>query len=172
MARCTSFRGNTVSNPNPNYREIERRFLVDQIPADVLESPSSNVEQGYLSGYPLTVRIRRISEGESFLTIKRGDPANREEREIALDDAQFETLWPMTEGWRIEKTRHRHPFGECLIELDIFSGRHHGLVIAEVEFPSTEAAAAFVAPGWFGAEVTHNPAYSNASLAAPESGEK
>lgn len=171
-ARSTSFRGNPVSIPNPTYREIERRFLVDKIPAEVLESPSLAVEQGYFSGHPLTVRIRRVSGGGSFLTIKRGDPANREEREITLTNEQFETLWPMTEGWRIEKTRHRHPLGEYLIELDVFSGRHHGLVIAEVEFPTVEAATAFTAPLWFGVEVTRDPAYSNALLAAPESRKK
>ena len=40
---------------------------------------------------------------------------------------------------------------EYTIELDIFLGEYEGLKLAEVEFPSEEAALAFVPPEWFGA---------------------
>lgn len=148
-----------------NFREIERRFLVAVVPEEVKHSPFVNVEQGYISGHPVTVRIRRISNEGCFLTVKRGGLPNREEREIPLNDAQFAVLWPITEGWRIEKTRYRHSFGALLIELDVFHGRHKGLIIAEVEFPDMDAAIHFTSPEWFGEEITQNSAYSNSRLA-------
>ncbi len=150
------------------FREIERRFLVDAVPTEVLMSPSSRVEQGYLSGHPVTVRLRRvIGVGEgAFLTVKRGRLPDREEREVALTPAQFDVLWPATDGWRIEKTRYYFPLEDDVVELDVFCGLHEGLVIAEVEFQNPTAAEAFIPPDWFGQEITHDSTYSNARLAA------
>ena len=51
-----------------------------------------------------------------------------------------------------------------MIELDIFAAPFDGLIIAEVEFPSVEAAHAFVAPAWFDEDVTNDPAYHNSNL--------
>ena len=76
-------------------------------------------------------------------------------------------MWPGTEGRRIEKTRYELPLadGTGTIELDIFEGENTGHIMAEVEFASTEAADAFEAPQWFGADVTADKAYGNASIA-------
>ena len=57
---------------------------------------------------------------------------------------------------------------EYTIELDIFSGEYEGLKLAEVEFPSEEAALAFVPPEWFGREVTFTGEYQNSRLALAE----
>jgi CYTH domain-containing protein len=45
----------------------------------------------------------------------------------------FETLWPLTEGRRIEKTRYELPHGDVTIELDEFGGDLEGLLLAEAE---------------------------------------
>ncbi len=50
-------------------------------------------------------------------------------------------------------------------ELDVFAGTLTGLVLVEVEFDADDAMAAFEPPAWFGAEVTDDDRYSNASLA-------
>ncbi len=52
-----------------------------------------------------------------------------------------------------------------MIELDVFSGAHDGLVLAEVEFESSATLHAYEAPEWFGAEVTEDSRYNNAALA-------
>ena len=46
----------------------------------------------------------------------------------------------------------------------MFGGDLAPLIIAEVEFPTVEAANAFVPPEWFGEDVTEDPAYSNSNL--------
>jgi len=52
-----------------------------------------------------------------------------------------------------------------MIEIDIYRGRHAGLVVAEVEFPDIANCRRFKAPSWFGREVTGTKRYSNVRLA-------
>jgi adenylate cyclase len=146
--------------------EIERKFLVKTLPplAGLKAVP---VRQGYLTSAGDTVEIRvRQMGADLFLTLKSGGTLTRAEYEVAIDRAQFDTLWPATEGRRVEKTRHtgRLASGE-LFELDVFEGAHAGLMLVEVEFPSTAAARDFVPPDWFGADVTSDGRYKNKALA-------
>ena len=143
--------------------EIERKFLVDDLPP--LEGTDHDeIEQGYLSLGQGGVRLRRRGDRRR-LTVKRGEGLSREEVEIDLDEGQFETLWPQTEGRRVRKRRHLLEHGDLTIELDVFAGDLEGLVVAEVEFGSEDEARAFEPPSWFGREVTGVPEYLNESLA-------
>ncbi len=156
-----------VNPANAANREIERRFLAGEIPADLISDEGSEIEQGYLADSPVVVRLRRVADsGEGFfLTAKCGPLEDREEREIALSRDQFLALWPLTAGRRIRKRRRRIPWRQWTIEFDVFEGVHAGLRIAEIEFPSLEASRELVVPDWFGVEVTGDPAYANAALA-------
>lgn len=66
---------------------------------------------------------------------------------------------------RIEKHRYESAHGDRTTELDIFEGRPEGLMVAEVEFPSENAANGFGAAEWFGEELTGKQGWSNAELA-------
>lgn len=145
--------------------EIERKYLVADVPAEVAAGSWTSLRQGYLASGPAgEVRVRDAG-GALTLTAKSGAGLVREESEISITRAQFDDLWLLTEGRRIEKRRAVLPAGELRYELDVFEGTLAGLVIAEVEFASLEQARAFVAPSWFGREVTDDPRYTNASLA-------
>ncbi|MFG6358053.1 MAG: hypothetical protein K1W26_14750, partial [Acetatifactor sp.] len=50
-------------------------------------------------------------------------------------------------------------------ELDVFEGELSSLVLAEVEFGSTEAAEAFLPPDWFDEDVTYCKEYHNSYMA-------
>lgn len=146
--------------------EIERKFLVrDSAPA-LEQSRSSRIEQGYIAVAPdgTEVRVRR-RDGTAVLTIKSGGGRSRVEEELEIDAERFARLWPLTEGRRIEKTRHLIPQADLTIELDVYSGALTGLMVAEVEFGSEEAADAFDPPEWFGPEVTNDPRFRNQTLA-------
>src|SRR5439155_12877177 len=41
-----------------------------------------------------------------------------------------------------------------MIEIDVYRGKHSGLVVAEVEFPDLATCREFKPPRWFGREVT------------------
>jgi CYTH domain-containing protein len=110
------------------------------------------------------VRLRKQGETAS-LTFKVGRGAHREEREIKLSAKQFARLWPATVGRRLYKLRYEVPWKNVLIEVDVYRGKHSGLVVAEVEFPNRTACREFRPPEWFGTEVTGNKRYSNVRLA-------
>ena len=59
----------------------------------------------------------------------------------------------------------RTPLSVIRIELDVYRDHLSGLVTAEVEFDSEDAAAAFAAPSWLGREITEEPGYKNQRLA-------
>lgn len=155
--------------------EVERKWLVDEAPPEMLAGPGDAIEQGYLAigndGSEVRLRRRGRAGGQAdkvTLTAKAGRGLSREELEVELSSEQFETLWPGTVGRRVTKTRRKLPAGGVdglCIELDVYSGDLAGLIVAEVEFADPAAAGAFVAPGWFGEEVTENDAYKNQRLA-------
>lgn len=147
-------------------REIERKFLVKQLPSGLKKFPHDLIEQGYLAvgRGGLQVRLRRKGSVLS-LTYKQGTKGAREEREIRLSLEQFNALWPATAGRRLIKTRYDVPWKRHTIEIDIYRGRHDGLVVAEVEFADLRSCAAFEPPDWLGRDVTGKPKYSNVLLA-------
>jgi CYTH domain-containing protein len=146
--------------------EIERKFLVGDPPAEALECPSVAIDQGYLvSDGENEIRLRRKGPVH-FLTVKKGHGAVREETEVEITAEQFESLWPQTEGWRVEKQRHMIPLADGLVaEMDVYSGQLQSLVTVEVEFESEDAARAFTPPAWFGKELTGDIRYSNQQMA-------
>lgn len=147
--------------------EIERKFLVDRPPADLDTYPAADIDQGYIAITEDGVEVRiRSYGGRSFLTIKSGGAEVRLEEEIEIDERRFRSLWRLTARRRIRKRRHLITSADgTRIELDVYRDNLSGLVTAEVEFVSEDAAAAFIAPPWLGREITHEPGYKNQRLA-------
>jgi adenylate cyclase len=150
----------------PNSREIERKFLLKRLPEKLRRSRRFLIAQGYLAIEPAGRHVRLRKKGKTAsLTFKVGRGSAREEREIKLSPKQFAALWPGTVGRRLRKLRCEIPWKNLLIEIDIYRGRHAGLVVAEVEFPDRATCAKFKPPPWFGREVTGEKRYSNVRLA-------
>jgi len=146
--------------------EIERKFLVSAKPS-LDGGTRSDVRQGYLTVPDDSVEVRlRQKNDEYFLTLKSGEGLTRGEREVAIDRAQFDVLWPATEGRRVEKERWTGDLGGGhTYSLDIFSGALAPLMLVEVEFDSEEAANRFQPPEWFGPDVTEDKRFKNKALA-------
>lgn len=146
--------------------EIERKFLVAAMP-DLSQARPSALRQGYLTRPEDSVEVRLRQANDRFvLCVKTGSGILRTEREIEIGGDQFDTLWPQTEGRRLEKTRWtgRLEGGLCF-ELDVFGGDLAPLVVVEVEFPSLHEAERFSPPDWFGRDVSLDPRFGNRSLA-------
>lgn len=145
--------------------EIERKFLLDELPATLRLARGEAIKQGYLAlDGDTEVRVRTGSKPPR-LTVKSGRGEVRTEVELPVGGADAQALWELTEGRRVEKTRRLMRLGDLTAEVDEYSGDLVGLVVAEVEFPDDEAARAFEAPAWFGRELTGEQAYANRSLA-------
>ncbi len=146
--------------------EIERKFLLDDLPEGLSGFDSKRIEQGYLVVSDQDeVRLRRSGKVLQ-MTVKRGHGMSREETEIDLGPEQFDALWPLTAGRRIEKTRYLVPLeGGLTAEVDVYAGDQRGFQVVEVEFGSEEESHSFEPPAWFGRDVTGSPEYSNQRMA-------
>lgn len=147
--------------------EIERTFLVAGMP-DLDGARRDPIRQGYFTrpGDSAQIRLRQKADACS-LTVKSGSGRSRDEHEVDISKDQFEALWPATVGRRIRKTRWTGDLdGGLSFELDIFEDALSPLSLVEVEFDRRDQADRFTPPDWFGHEVTDDPAYANAALAA------
>lgn len=156
--------------------EIERKFTIQTLPANLSSYPCHIIEQAYLNISPV-IRIRQEND-QYYLTCKGQGLMAREEYTLPLDAAAYKHLLSKADGNVITKKRYliplEHPkftddylpvkMPQLVIELDIFDAPFAPLIIAEVEFGSIEMANAFLPPDWFDQEVTHNPAYHNSNM--------
>ena len=142
--------------------EIERKYLLQDVPPGYEEGDHVPIAQGYT-----TTGVRYRKKGERyFRTVKHGSGLVREEDESEISREEFVAAWPETEGRRLEKLRTNVPLENGLVaEVDIFLGGLAGLQLVEVEFPNVEMANSFTPPAWFGPEVTDDPRYKNSTLA-------
>ena len=148
------------------FHEIERKFLIKELPLNLKSCQSRPIEQGYFAVKRDGTQVRLRKAGtQHTLTFKRGRGVKRQEWEIALIPEQFYELWPTTEGRRLRKTRYDVPYGDHIVEVDIYAGLNKGIVVAEVEFDDEKQCARFQPPDWFGPEVTGKSKYSNVRLA-------
>ncbi len=143
--------------------EIERKYLVKQLPDHLSDYPCHEIEQGYLSTEPV-IRIRR-EDDTYYLTYKSKGLMVREEYNLPLTADSYAHLRGKIDGILICKTRCVIPFTDDLkIELDLFHQDYEGLYLAEVEFPTEEMARQFTPPSWFGEDVTFSQQYQNSTL--------
>lgn len=149
--------------------ERERKYLLAGLPPRAAEAEVVDIAQGWLPGARLRERIRRVRgpEGERYWrALKQGAGLARLEAEEETTREVFETLWPLTEGRRVAKQRHRVQDGSLTWEIDEFTDRD--LVLAEVELPARATDVAL--PDWLRPlvvrEVTDDPAFLNENLAA------
>ena len=146
--------------------EIERRFVVDRLPAGLTLDEGTPMRQGYLAMVDtVTVRVR-ITAMTAVLTVKAGTGMARTEVEVPLPMDEAEQLWSHTAGRSLSKTRHHVALADGTgVDLDRYHGTLEGLVTVEVEFPDVASAECFAPPAWFGTEVTGRTEWSNATLA-------
>ena len=185
--------------------EIERKFTVKDLPADLDKYPFHIIEQGYLNVIP-AIRVRR-EDDTYYMTYKNRDmyaqktnasaqqdagaqadalpqqeaPIGATEYNLPLDAESYEHMLSKADGNVIRKKRYLIPinadaFAEVdaqnlqidtttlKIELDVFDVPYDGTIIAEVEFPSEEAASAYKPADWFDQDVTGDKRYSNAQM--------
>jgi adenylate cyclase len=150
-------------------REIERKYLLRELPERVVDAPSLDIDQGYLPGERINERIRRTRGSDGlryYRTIKAGSGIERLEIEEETSELFFATVWPLTRGCRVHKRRYLVPEAELTWEIDEFLDRD-GLWLAELELRSVDDVV--VLPAWLRSvierEVTDDPRYTNHALA-------
>jgi len=151
--------------------EIEKKYLVSELPKNLDSYEKKEIEQGYLCTKPV-VRIRRSNE-EYYLTYKspikntsddkkKANILFNNEIEMPLTKESYEHLRNKVDNNIIRKTRYLIPLENDLVgEFDVFHGKLEGLYFIEVEFPNEEAATSFCAPSWFLKDVSVDKRFRN-----------
>lgn len=142
--------------------EIERKFLVNQLPSTL--SPGLVICQGYMVNQKDRVVRVRTKGDNGFLTIKGKTVGTRRrefEYKIPLTDAQ-QMLALFCEPPLVEKTRFKIEFKGFEWVIDQFAGKNLGLIVAEIELDHEYQV--FETPPWAGEEVSHDPRYYNSNL--------
>ncbi len=145
-------------------REIERKYLVSDDSFITQAVSSQRIAQGYLTVRRVTARVR-IYGDKGYITFKgkskdRGLSRFEFESEIPVRCAEI--LLSRCSG-TVEKIRHLVPYGGYTWEVDQFTGKNEGLVVAEVEMKSTAENPPL--PEWVWIEVTSDFHYRNSYLA-------
>lgn len=146
--------------------EIEKKFLLRELPKDLEKYPHSEICQGYLCREPV-IRVRK-QDDSYFLTYKSKGMMVRQEEEFILTETAYHHLLKKADGRVITKTRYFIPWKSYIIELDVFHGEMEPTIMAEVEFPTESEADSFSPPEWFGKEVTFDKKYHNVNMALGE----
>ncbi len=139
--------------------EIERKFRMEKLPEDLDRVPVQRIEQVYLCEDPI-LRVRR-QDDDCFLTCKGAGRLAHREYEIPLSSSAYEELKGRAEGCLIRKRRFLIPLPPYTAELDVFEEPFDDMALAEIEFPTEEAARSFVPPDWFGEDVTADDRFRN-----------
>lgn len=145
--------------------EIERKFLVKDIPMDIEQFPHKEIIQGYFND-PSTgksIRVRHIWD-EYKVTRKKWYGLVREEIEANISKEEFDQLRFQVENHFLEKTRYELPYDGLTIELDVYKNLQW-LKTAEVEFASKRDAKKFIVPERFGEELTRMREATNSYIA-------
>ena len=151
--------------------EIERKYLIRRLPENLETYPCHDIEQAYLCTAPV-VRIRR-QDDRYILTYKSSGMMAHEEYNLPLTKEAYEHLKAKADGNVITKRRYLIPLDKALtVELDLFSGAFDCMILAEVEFPTEEAANTFTPPDWFIEDVTFKKEYHNSYLSSVDLTEK
>lgn len=145
-------------------QEIEYRYLLKTLPPTGAVKPDA-IAQGYLSTDPDRIVRVRVKGDQGFLTIKgrKIDAISPEfEYEISVEEAR--SLLTLCGQNTLTKDRYALVGPDGMIwDVDIFTGRHAGLMIAEIELALADDP--YVLPGWVdGVDITGDSRLGNAAL--------
>ena len=94
--------------------EIERKYLIDELPENLDDYPFRHLEQGYLATAPV-VRIRKDND-KYELTYKSKGLMVREEYNLPLTEDAYRHLRTKIDGRLISKKRYMIPYQSYTIE--------------------------------------------------------
>ena len=145
--------------------EIERKFIVKSNEWKKFSTEPQQLQQGYLSTdfEEWVIRLRIINYQTAKITLKaRKDEISNHEFEYSIPFEDGMNIWNLITR-KIIKKRYELNFCSQKWIVDVFGGKNHPLVLAEVELDSKNELVK--KPTWCTSEVTSIKKFSNAALA-------
>ncbi|MGH7234160.1 MAG: hypothetical protein ACREF7_01810 [Candidatus Saccharimonadales bacterium] len=116
--------------PTPPVTEIERKFLVPELPdhIDLSLLVGSRIMQGYFANGSGHSSVMLQQSGFEYVQTvsqrKKASSVSRVEHEVQLSEGQFYTFWPATEGHRSELFQYGVPSEQDDHSSEHVLGRH------------------------------------------------
>jgi isoleucyl-tRNA synthetase len=145
--------------------ELEKAWLINELPANLNKLKRSNITQAYLDDYHdesglefKHARIRKMDDKYTF-TVKYFAGSKKEtgqliEKTEEISKERYVELIKQASR-KVVKIRYYFPLEQGLTaEIDVYQNDLAGLNVVEVEFPSLSKEKSFKEPVWFGKEVT------------------
>lgn len=151
--------------------EVEARFLLTKIPGGLLAQPTGwQITDRYIPNTRLRLRrMQPLSGAEVIykLTQKYRSPTQSPYEStitnLYLTQAEYQLLAAL-EASILQKTRYPYPVQNLTLSIDIFEGRHQGLILAEMELENRSVGALdFLSPAF--KDITGDPFFTGGSLA-------
>src|SRR6266540_6909981 len=151
--------------------EVECRYLLNKIPDDLLDSPQCwLISDRYFPNTRLRLRHMQSLSGDEHiykLTQKyRSETQNAYETIITnmyLTEAEYNHFEAL-EAKILKKKRYQYTMQNYSLSIDVFEGRHQGLILAEMELENKAEANAFVLPSFVLKDVTDDPFFTGGNL--------
>lgn len=151
--------------------ELERRFLVRALPAEVASGASSwEIFDRYLPGTRL--RLRRMESSDGLKVVRKltqkyseaGAPAVETTiTNLYLTEAEYQALETLG-GKLIRKHRYTVDYEGRHYSVDVFDDHLRGLILAEAEAETSDALAELDLPPFFEMDVTADPFFTGGAL--------
>lgn len=151
--------------------EVEYRYLLNKVPEDLLDNPQGwLITDRYFPNTRLRLRqMKSLSRNEDIykLTQKyRSETQNAYETTITniyLTEAEYNLLESLA-AKILKKTRYPYTTQNYSLSIDVFEGRHQGLILAEMQLEKKAEAGAFVLPSFVLKDVTDDPFFTGGNL--------
>jgi CYTH domain-containing protein len=145
--------------------------LLNKIPDDLLDNPKGwLIIDRYLPNTRLRLRhMQSLSGDENIykLTQKyRSETQNAYETTITnvyLNEAEY-NLFAALDGKVLKKTRYPYTLSNYALSIDVFEGRHQGLILAEMEVEKKVGVDDLALPSVVIQDVTQDPFFTGGSL--------
>jgi len=138
--------------------ELEKTYLIKEIPHDLVTYPSKEIIDIYIPKEHPHPALRIRKNGNKFeitrkQVINEEDKGQLKEETILIPEEEFNAL-KKTEGKRVHKIRYYYNYNGRTAEIDVFLGPLKGLIVVDFEFDSVEEKNAFQIPDFCLADVT------------------
>ena len=151
--------------------EVEARYLLNKVPEGLLDSTNSwLITDRYFPNSRLRLRhMKSVARNEDVykLTQKyRTETQDAYETTITniyLTESEYNLLESL-EARILKKKRYSYAVQNYSLSIDVFEGRHQGLILAEVELENRAEADAFVLPPFILKDVTEDPFFTVGNL--------
>ena len=151
--------------------EVECRYLLNKIPDELLDNLQGwLITDSYIPNTRLRLRhMKSVTGKENIykLTQKyRTETQNAFETTITniyLTEAEYNYLEAL-EAKMLRKRRYPYVVQNHSFSIDVFEGRHQGLILAEMELDNKVKADEFVLPSFALKDVTDDPFFTGGNL--------